>query len=104
MAQQEKIYYLTKEQYNTLWNNGAKDGSFEHEGTTYTYEENATYYVKEENTEYQEKIVNGTVIGKFKITNLGVQLIDDNGTYVDVVTMNPGGVGFNNSDTRNTYI
>lgn len=67
MAQQEKIYYLTKEQYNTLWNNGAKDGSFEHGGTTYTYEENATYYVKEENGEYLPS-AGGTINGNLTIT------------------------------------
>ena len=67
MAQQEKIYYLTKEQYNTLWNNGAKDGSFEHGGTTYTYEENATYYVKEENGEYLP-LTGGTINGNLTIT------------------------------------
>lgn len=45
MPQQDKIYYVTKEQYDILYNNGEKDGSFKYNGVTYTYDENATYYV-----------------------------------------------------------
>jgi hypothetical protein len=48
MPRQAKVYYVTKEQYDTLYHNGQKDGSFEHNGVTYTYDENAIYYVPEE--------------------------------------------------------
>ena len=44
---QKKVYYVTQEIYNILWNDGAKDGSYTHNGVTYTYDEDATYYVQD---------------------------------------------------------
>lgn len=48
MSHQKRVYYVTREQYDILYNNGQKDGSFEHNGVTYTYDENAIYYVPQE--------------------------------------------------------
>ena len=45
MSQQKKIIYISEENYNILWHNGAKDGSFPKNGVTYYYDEDATYYV-----------------------------------------------------------
>lgn len=44
---QKKIYYVTQTQYNTLYNNGAKDGTITVSGVTYTWDNNATYFIKE---------------------------------------------------------
>lgn len=54
MPKQKKVYYVTKEQYDILYNNGDKDGSFEHNGVTYTYDENATYYVPADSGQLKE--------------------------------------------------
>ena len=48
MSHQKRVYYVTRDQYDILYNNGQKDGSFEYNGVTYTYDENATYYVPQE--------------------------------------------------------
>ena len=58
MAKQKRIYYLTSEQYAILYNDGEKDGSFEKNGVTYTYDENATYYVQTENKNKLEPVFN----------------------------------------------
>jgi hypothetical protein len=47
MSLEKKIYYVTQSQYDTLYANGAKTGSFVLSGVTYTYDANATYYIKE---------------------------------------------------------
>lgn len=84
MAQQKRIYYLTPEQYAILYNDGEKDGSFEKNGVTYTYDENATYYVQTENKNKLELIFNthksfsetGEFISEFEETfsDLGLKM------------------------------
>ena len=45
MANAKKIIYLSEDDYATLWNNGAKNGSITKNGITYTYDENVDYRV-----------------------------------------------------------
>ena len=59
MSQQKKIIYISEENYNILWNNGEKDGSFTKNDVTYYYDEDATYYVPagEGNNGSSEKVL-----------------------------------------------
>lgn len=39
------IYKINRSDYNTLWNNGAKDGQITVDGQTYSFEDNAIYLI-----------------------------------------------------------
>ena len=76
MPQQDKIYYVTKEQYDILYNNGDKDGSFEHNGVIYTYDENATYYVPADSGQLKEVFYIKEVVPEEELGGDGITRIE----------------------------
>ena len=98
MSQQKKIIYISEENYNILWNNGAKDGSFTKNGVTYYYDEDATYYVPAPNGGAEipsDPIFNSIVVapsvdstGSASAGTAGSFIVDETGFIVDYSNIN----------------